>query len=92
MNKTELIDALAEQTDTSKAAAARSLDALIDIITATVARGEDVALTGFGSFKAARREARTGKNPKTGEPLNIPATTVPKFSAGAVFKAAVAKR
>ena len=91
MNKTELIDALAEQTDTSKAAAARSLDALIDIITAIVARGEDVALTGFGSFKAARREARTGKNPKTGEPLNIPATTVPKFSAGAVFKAAVAK-
>jgi DNA-binding protein HU-beta len=92
MNKTELIDALAEKTDLSKMAAGRSLDALVEIITETVARGEDVTLVGFGSFKANARAARTGKNPKTGEVLNIAATTVPAFKPGASFKAAVAKK
>jgi DNA-binding protein HU-beta len=90
MNKSELIDALAAQADLSKAAAGKSIDALVEIITAAVAKGEDVALVGFGTFKPAKRAARTGKNPKTGEVLNIAATTVPKFSAGATFKAAVA--
>jgi DNA-binding protein HU-beta len=90
MNKSELIDALSAQADLSKAAAGKSIDALVEIITAAVAKGDDVALVGFGTFKPAKRAARTGKNPKTGEVLNIAATTVPKFSAGATFKAAVA--
>jgi DNA-binding protein HU-beta len=90
MNKSELIDALAAQTDVTKAAAGKSIDALVGLITATVAKGEDVALVGFGSFKAVKRAARVGKNPKTGEALKIAATTVPKFFAGATFKAAVA--
>ena len=89
MNKAELIEELATVTDVSKVAAAKSIDALVAIITKTVAKGHDVALIGFGTFKAAKRAARVGKNPKTGEVLNIEATTVPKFSAGASFKAAV---
>ena len=90
MNKSELIDALAAKTDTTKVAAGQTLDALIDIITAEVAKGEDVTLIGFGTFKASKRAARTGKNPKTGEALKIAAVTVPKFAAGATFKTAVA--
>lgn len=89
MNKSELIEALATKTDLSKAAAGKAVDALVEIITANVSKGNDVALVGFGTFKAAKRAARTGKNPKTGETLKIAATTVPKFSAGATFKAAV---
>ena len=92
MNKTELIDALATRTDSTKAAAARAVDALLEIIMETVAAGNEVAFTGFGTFKSAERAARTGKNPKTGESLEIAAATVPKFSAGATFKAAVAKQ
>lgn len=92
MNKAELIETLAAKTEVSKAAAGKSIDALIEIITKTVAKGDDVALIGFGSFKAAKRAARTGKNPKTGETLKIAATTVPKFTAGAAFKAAVAPK
>ena len=92
MNKSELIDALAAKTDTTKAAAGQAIEALIDIITAEVAKGEDVTLIGFGTFKASPREARTGRNPKTGEALTIAATTVPTFKAGAGFKAAVANQ
>ena len=89
MNKSELIEALAASTEVSKVAAGKSIDALVGIITKTVAKGNDVALIGFGTFKAVKRAARTGKNPKTGEVLKIAATTVPKFSAGASFKLAV---
>jgi len=92
MNKTELVEALASKTELSKAAAGRAVDALIEIITAKVAKKEDVQLIGFGTFKAAKRAARTGKNPRTGEALKIAATTVPRFTAGAAFKAAVAKK
>ena len=90
MNKAELAEALAAKTDVSKAAAAKSIDALVEIITASVAKGNDVALIGFGTFKSAKRAARTGRNPKTGAVLKIAASTVPKFSAGAAFKTAVA--
>lgn len=90
MNKSELIEALAAKTEVSKAAAAKSVDALVEIITAAVAKGDDVALIGFGTFKSAKRAARTGRNPKTGAALKIAASTVPKFSAGAAFKTAVA--
>jgi DNA-binding protein HU-beta len=92
MNKSELIDAMAAGADISKAAAGRALDAAVAAITTTVSKGDSVTLVGFGSFKAAKRAARTGKNPKTGAAIKIPATTVPKFSAGATFKAAVAKK
>lgn len=92
MNKSELIDALAAKTEVSKAAAGKSIDAIVEIITAQVAKGNDVALIGFGTFKASKRAARTGKNPKTGEVLKIAATTVPTFKAGAGFKAAVAPK
>lgn len=92
MNKGELIEALAAKSELSKAAAGRTLDALVEIITATVAKKEDVQLIGFGTFKAAKRAARTGKNPRTGEALKIAATTVPRFTPGIAFKAAVAKK
>ena len=91
MNRSDLIDAIATEADISKADAAKALDAFIKTITHTVAGGNAVALIGFGTFKASARAARTGKNPKTGESLDIAATTVPKFTPGATFKAAVAK-
>ena len=92
MNKADLILAIATEADLSQAAAKRVLDALTDTIVKTVAKGEDITLIGFGSFKSSKRAARTGKNPKTGEVLKIAATVVPKFSAGASFKAAVAPK
>ncbi len=90
MNKSELIDAIAEKTELSKVASGKALDAVLETIVQAVAKGDAISLVGFGSFKAAARAAREGKNPKTGEKIKIPATTVPKFSAGASFKAAVA--
>lgn len=92
MNKSELIDLIAADADLTKVAAGRALDAAIAGITKAVAGGDSVALIGFGTFKATERAAREGKNPKTGEPLQIAAATVPKFTAGATFKAAVAKK
>ncbi len=90
MNKSELIEATAKAADISKAAAERALSAIIDAVVKAVAKGDTVTLVGFGTFKSAKRAARTGKNPKTGEALKIAATTVPKFSAGTGFKTAVA--
>ena len=92
MNKAELIELIATGADISKAAAGKALDSTIDAITNAVAKGDSVTLVGFGTFKSAKRAARTGKNPKTGATLKIPATTVPKFTAGAGFKAAVAPK
>ena len=92
MNKAELIEAIVKETELSKAAAARALNAVLDTIVKTVAKKQDVQLIGFGTFKAAKRAARTGKNPRTGEKLKIAAATVPKFTAGAAFKAAVNKK
>jgi DNA-binding protein HU-beta len=90
MNKSELVEVAAKDADISKAAAERALSAMIDAVVKAVSKGDSVTLVGFGTFKSAKRAARTGKNPKTGATLKIPATTVPKFSAGAAFKAAVA--
>ena len=92
MNKAELVLAIATEADLSQAAAKRVLDALTETIVKAVAKGDDVSLVGFGSFKSSKRAARTGKNPKTGEALKIAATVVPKFTAGASFKAAVAPK
>lgn len=90
MNKSELIDVAAEAGDISKAATAKALDAVLSAIVTAVSKGDSVTLVGFGSFKPVKRAARNGKNPKTGAALKIPATTVPRFSAGAGFKTAVA--
>ena len=90
MNKTDLIESVAAGAEISKAAAARVVDATVSAITKAVAAGDSVTLVGFGTFKASARAAREGKNPKTGEKIKIAATTVPKFSAGASFKTAVA--
>ncbi|MDR3221657.1 MAG: HU family DNA-binding protein [Candidatus Accumulibacter sp.] len=89
MNKSELIDAIAAKADLSKVASSKALDAVLDTIVQAVAKDDNVSLVGFGSFKSAARAAREGKNPKTGEKIKIAATTVPKFSAGATFKAVV---
>jgi len=90
MNKTELVEIAAKEADISKAAAGKVLDAIIGAVVKTVSKGDTVALIGFGTFKSSKRAARAGKNPRTGEALKIAATTVPKFSAGAGFKTAVA--
>ena len=90
MNKSELIEITAKDADISKAAAGNVLDAVIAAITKSVAKGDSVTLVGFGTFKPAKRAARTGKNPQTGAAIKIAAKTVPKFTAGATFKAAVA--
>ena len=90
MNKSELIDVAAEAGDISKAATAKALDAFLSAIVTAVSKGDSVTLVGFGSFKPVKRAARSGRNPKTGAALKIPATTVPRFSAGTGFKTAVA--
>ena len=92
MNKSDLIAAVADAAELTKADAGKALDAVLNAITGAVAAGDSVSLIGFGTFKASARSAREGKNPKTGEKLSIAATTVPKFSAGATFKAAVTKK
>lgn len=90
MNKAELIEVAANDAGLSKAAANKALDAAIAAVVKAVSKGDSVTLVGFGTFKSAKRAARTGKNPKTGAAIKIAATTVPKFSAGAAFKQAVA--
>ena len=89
MNRAELVEILASKNDLSKAAANAVLETLIDTIQTAVKKGDAVQLVGFGTFKSAKRAARTGKNPSTGAALKIPASTVPKFVAGAKFKAVV---
>ncbi|WP_276208315.1 HU family DNA-binding protein [Acidovorax kalamii] len=89
MNRAELVEILASKNDLSKTAANAVLETLIDTIQTAVKKGDAVQLVGFGTFKSAKRAARTGKNPSTGAALKIPASTVPKFVAGAKFKAVV---
>jgi DNA-binding protein HU-beta len=89
MNKSELIEAIANEAEISKTAAGNFLDAVTATIVKTVAKGDTVALIGFGTFKSSKRAARTGRNPQTGKELKIAATTVARFTAGAGFKAAV---
>jgi nucleoid DNA-binding protein len=92
VNKSDLIETIAKEADLSKAAAGRALESLLSTIVKSVSKKQDVQLIGFGTFKATQRAARTGKNPRTGAPIKIAAATVPKFSAGAAFKAAVNKK
>jgi DNA-binding protein HU-beta len=89
MNKSELIDAIANSADISKAGAARVLDATIDAIKKALKNGETVTLVGFGTFKVGKRAARSGRNPRTGATIKIKAAKVPKFRAGVGLKSAV---
>ncbi|MEI7843757.1 MAG: HU family DNA-binding protein [Gallionellaceae bacterium] len=89
MNRKELIEALAKKTESTKADADRNISALLEIVTATLKKGDSLALVGFGSFEVRKRAARVGRNPKTGAELKIKASKVPAFKAGATLKAAV---
>ena len=80
MNKNEFIDKVADMADMSKAEAERAVNAVFDSITKALKAGDDVRLVGFGTFSAAKRKAREGRNPATGATINIPASRVPKFS------------
>ena len=91
MNKNELIAAAAEKSGISKKDAERVLNAAIDIITASLVKGEKVQLSGFGTFEAKERKTRIGRNPHTNEEIPIPATRVPSFKASKVLKDTVAK-
>jgi DNA-binding protein HU-beta len=89
MNKAELIDAVAEGADISKAAATRAVDTMIDSITDALKKGDQVTIVGFGTYQVRERAARTGRNPRTGESINIPASKQPAFKAGKALKDAV---
>ena len=86
MNKAELIERIAFDADLSKASAARALDATLTAIRTTLRKGGAVQLVGFGTFRVAKRAARMGVNPRTGEPLKIRAAQVPKFTPGQPLK------
>ena len=89
MNKTELIEHVANQADLSKAAAARAVEAVIDGVKKSLRKGGTVSLVGFGTFKVGKRAARTGRNPRTGAAVKIKAAKVPKFSPGKALKEAL---
>ena len=89
MNKTDLVDAVAQATDTSKADAAKAVDGVLDAITGALKSGDGVQLIGFGNFSVADRAAREGRNPRTGETIQIVASKQPKFKAGKALKDAV---
>ena len=89
MNKSDLIEAMADSADISKAAAGRALDGLLDAITASVKNDDPVSIVGFGTFLLRERAARTGRNPKTGKTIEIAASKTPAFKAGKAFKDAV---
>lgn len=90
MNKGELVDDIARRADVTKKQADAVLSAALDAIMEAVANGDKVTLVGFGSFESRDRKAREGRNPKTGDTMLIPETTVPAFSAGKSFKELVA--
>ncbi len=89
MNKAELVDAVADAADISKAAAARSVDTVLEVITESLKNGNSVTLVGFGTFSTRRREARTGRNPRSGEPIQIGASNLAVFKAGKALKGAL---
>ncbi len=91
MNKQDLVSTVAEAADISKAKAALAVDSVIDAIKSSLQGGDDVRLVGFGTFSVAERAATTGRNPRTGEPIKIPASKQPKFKAGKELKEAVNK-
>ncbi len=91
MNKTELVDAIANAAEISKAQAGKAVDAFVDSVTETLSKGGKVTLIGFGTFETRERSARTGRNPQTGQEIQIAASTTPAFKAGKQLKDAVNK-
>ncbi len=89
MNKAELIDAVAEQADLSKAAASNAVDAVFDVITGRLKASDSVTLVGFGTFSVKQRAARAGRNPQTGATIQIAASNLPAFKPGKALKDAV---
>ena len=89
MNKTQLVDKIAESADISKASAGRALDALIETVTESLKQRDQVALVGFGTFSVRERAARTGRNPQTGAEIQIAAAKVPGFKPGKALKDSV---
>lgn len=91
MNKTQLVDSISEKTGFSKAQAHDALEATLEAISSVLIDGESVSLVGFGTFKVSHRSPRTGRNPRTGEPVEIKASNIPSFTAGKTLKEAVNK-
>ena len=89
MNKAEFIAALADESGASKSDATAHVEAMVSVITNTLKQGQEVAIAGFGTFKSKRREARQGRNPRTGETIQIQASNVPSFKAGKALKDAL---
>ncbi|MFZ5982040.1 MAG: HU family DNA-binding protein [Patescibacteria group bacterium] len=89
VNKDALVDAIASTVEISKKEIGAVIEAMVDKITEELRKGNKVTLTGFGTFKVSNRAARVGRNPQTGASINIPAMTVPKFTAGKALKEAV---
>ena len=89
MNKTELIEKVAQTTEMNKVSAARAVEAALEIIANTLRSGDSVTLSGFGTFLVTNRAPRTGRNPRTGEPIPIAASKNPRFKAGKGLKDAV---
>jgi len=89
VNKSELVDAVADSADISKAAASRAVDAMVSTVSSALQNGDQVSLVGFGTFSVKERAARTGRNPRTGESIEIPAAKNPVFKAGKALKDAV---
>jgi DNA-binding protein HU-beta len=89
LNKADLIEQIAQAAEISKSAAERSIDALVSAVKSSLRKDEALTLVGFGTFYAAKRKARTGRNPRTGEALSIQAARLPKFRAGKALKDAI---
>ena len=89
MNKSELIEAVAKEAELTKADAGRAIDATVAAITGALKNGESLSLIGFGTFSISPRKARKGRNPRTGETIDIAAANLPKFKAGKALKDAV---
>jgi DNA-binding protein HU-beta len=92
MNKSQLIEAVASDSGLSKTDSARAIESLVDTVTKTLKKGDEVSITGFGKFSVVKRAARQGVNPRTGERVKIKASKAPKFSAGAALKQAVSPK
>lgn len=86
MNKSEFIDAVAQNADIPKSTAQKAVDSMVDVIGNALKKGDQVSLVGFGTFLTRQREARQGRNPRTGETINIRASRVPSFKAGKALK------
>jgi len=89
INKADLVGMVADKTEMSKTDAAAAVDSVLDVITGELKQGNEVRLVGFGTFHVTRRKAGEGRNPQTGEKINIPASNQPKFKAGKALKDAI---